>query len=473
MAKKETSRCVELLLSIRREPGAKTLGRQLEDELRARIRDGRLHAGAQIPSTRDLARQLGVSRRIVVDAYSQLSAEGYLDIRQGARPAIGNLALPPDAPTENTQAPGPLPLYDFRPSVPDVSRFPRTAWLRSLKAALGSITDTDLGYSDPRGMLEMRRGLVEYLGRVRGVTTDADRVVVTAGYTQGLNVVCQALAQRGARRVALEDPCNPEQHLIVARAGLTPIHIPVDEHGILVESLAQTDAAAVVVTPAHQHPLGAVLSSERRAALLTWLRSRDAYAIEDDYDAEYRYDRAAIGALQGLDPDRVIYAGSISKTLAPALRLGWLAVPHALVTEISHEKMLADQGSPRVDQLAFADFLQRGELDRHLRRMRLSYRQRRDTLINALEKHIPQARVMGIAAGLHVTLQLPNEHDAEAIQQHARERRVELAVINDFRHSPASTPPTLLLGYSRTTEPAIPEGIRQLAAAIHSSRETR
>lgn len=472
MPKEETSKPIELMLSIVRGTGAKTLGRQLEDELRARIRDGRLHAGAQIPSTRDLAHQLGVSRRIVVDAYSQLSAEGYLDIRQGARPAIGNLALPQDAATENKQAPAPPPLYDFRPSVPDVSSFPRTAWLRSLKAALGSIADTDLGYGDPRGMLEMRRGLVEYLGRVRGVTTEANRIVVTTGYTQGLNIICQALAQRGARRVALEDPCNPEQRLIVARAGLTPVNVPVDECGICVSSLEQIDAAAVVVTPAHQHPLGVVLSAERRAALLAWLRGRDAYAIEDDYDAEYRYDRAAIGALQGLDPDRVIYAGSISKTLAPALRLGWLALPQALVEDVTQEKVLADQGSPRVDQLALADFLQRGELDRHLRRMRLTYRQRRDTLVDALKTHIPEARVMGIAAGLHVTLQLPAEDDAEAIQRHARERRVELATMNDFRHAPGSDPPTLLLGYSQTSEPAIPEGVKLLAAAIHAARSS-
>ena len=286
----------------------------------------------RVPSTRDLARQLGVSRRVVVDAYAQLAAEGYLSLRQGARPRVSDAAA-----VASRGAGGGrrrrrrVARFDFRPSVPDVSTFPRAAWLRSLRQALATITDADLGYGDPRGVEVLRSALADYLGRVRGVVADPEHIVVTNGYTQGLGLVCHALAAAGAKRIALEDPSNPEDGLVAARAGLEPVLIGVDEAGTRVDELEHADADAVVLTPAHQHPTGVVLTGERRTALLAWLRASDAIAIEDDYDAEYRYDRAAIGALQGLDPDRVIYAGSASKTLAPALRIGWLVVPPSLL----------------------------------------------------------------------------------------------------------------------------------------------
>ena len=350
----ETSQPVELLLTVSREvPG--TLGSQIEDALRRAIRDGALRSGAQVPSTRDLARQLGVSRRIAVDAYAQLAAEGYLTLRQGARPRVSDAAAVVGA-AEAAPRPAPPPRFDFLPSVPDVSAFPRDAWARSLREAVRSITDFELGHGSPEGVDELRRALADYLGRVRGVVADPDRVVVTSGYSQGLGLVCRALAARGARRVAIEDPSNIEQRAIARRAGLEPVPVPVDDGGVVVDAL--TDEDAVVVTPAHQHPTGVLMSAERRAALCAWLRDRDAIAIEDDYDAEYRYDRAAVGALQGLEPDRVVYAGSASKTLAPALRLGWLVVPGALLEAVRAEKAIADRGTARIEQLAFADFLE-------------------------------------------------------------------------------------------------------------------
>ncbi len=224
----------------------------------------------------------------------------------------------------------------------------------------------------------------------------------------------------------------------------------------------------MVLTPAHQHPTGVVLTGERRTALLTWLRERDAIAIEDDYDAEYRYDRAAVGALQGLDPDRVVYAGSASKTLAPALRIGWLVVPPALLKTVSHEKLLADRGTARIEQYAFADFLTRGELDRHLQRMRSRYRARRDALVQALTEALPDA-VRGVAAGLHVTVQLPDSDNEQAIREEARHRRVELETMSDFRPD-ASGRPALVLGYAQMPEPAIRAGVHKLAQAVRAAR---
>ena len=469
MTPDETSQPIELLLSVRR-TGGLTLGSQIEDRLRAAIRDGALRPGARVPSTRDLARQIGVSRRVVVDAYAQLAAEGYLTLRQGARPrvsaAAGGARLSTAAPVRSQTR----PRFDFRPSTPDVSTFPRAAWLRSLREAVSALTDAELGYGDPRGVIALRSALATYLGRVRGVVADPDRVLVTSGYTQGLGLVCRALGMAGARRVAVEAPSNPEDAMIAARSGLEPVHVGVDAGGIRLEDLVRADADAVVLTPAHQHPTGVVLTGERRAALLAWLRRAGAVAIEDDYDAEYRYDRPAVGALQGLDPDRVVYAGSVSKTLAPALRLGWLVVPPSLLEAVTREKLLADRGTARIEQHAFADFLERGELDRHLRRMRTRYRRRRDALVQALAETLPEATVCGAAAGLHVTVELTDDDDEQSILAQAHSRHVEIETMSDFLPAATDSPPALVLGYAQMPEPTIRAGVRQLAEAVHAAR---
>jgi GntR family transcriptional regulator/MocR family aminotransferase len=463
----ETSQPIELLLSVSREaPG--TLGAQIEDQFRRAIREGALRPGARVPSTRDLARQLGVSRRIAVDAYAQLAAEGYLTLRQGARPHVSETAA--EAGEAVALTPARPPRYDFRPSVPDVSTFPRAAWLRSLREAVTTITDADLGYGDMRGVEALRMALADYLGRVRGVVGHPGNIVVTCGYSQGLGLVCQALAAAGAKRAVFEDPTWPEQVQTAVRAGLEPIPVPVDEAGIRVEELERTDADVVILTPAHQHPMGVVLAGERRSQLLAWLRERDAIAIEDDYDAEYRYDRAAVGALQGLEPDRVVYAGSVSKTLAPALRIGWLVVPPALLDAVAEEKIRADRGTGRIDQHAFADFLTRGELDRHLRRMRTRYRARRDALVEAIAAELPEATVQGIAAGLHALVELPESDDEQAILEEVRDRRIHLETMRDYWPPEGSGPPTLMLGYAKMSEPTIRAGVHEIAEAVRAAR---
>jgi GntR family transcriptional regulator / MocR family aminotransferase len=467
VAVNETSQPIEVLLSISREGGG-TLGAQIEDQLRRAIRGGALKSGARVPSTRDLARQLGVSRRVAVDAYAQLAAEGYLVLRQGARPRVSD--VPAIAPASEAEPPPAAPpRFDFRPSIPDVSAFPRAAWLRSLREALATIPDDELRYGDPRGVDALRAALADYLGRVRGVVGDPSRVIVTCGFSQGLDIVCRALAARGAKRIAIEDPSNPEQAWTAARAGLQVLPVPVDDEGLRVDELERVDADAVVVTPAHQHPTGAVLSAERRGALLGWLRARDAIAIEDDYDAEIRYDRAAVGALHGLEPDRIVYAGSASKILAPALRIGWLVVPPPLLDAVAHEKLLADMGTARIEQHAFADFLGRGELDRHLRRMRVRYRARRDTLVAALADALPEASVHGIAGGLHATIQLPAGHDEDAIRAEARRRRILFNTTRDYRPEGDKGALTIMLGYAQLSEPAIRAGVKELAGVIRSA----
>jgi GntR family transcriptional regulator/MocR family aminotransferase len=464
-----TSRPLDILVAVDR-ARPRTLGRQIEDQLRQAIRDNILRPGSRLPSTRDLARELGVSRPIVVDAYAQLAGEGYLELRAGARPRVTGCAGPSEPPSSARPAPATEPKYDFRPGVPDLSSFPRTAWLRSLREALATMRDADLGYTDPQGTEVLRAALRDYLGRVRGVVTDTGRVVITSGYCQGRSLVCRALVSLGSRRVAVEDPCHDEVRNSVVGAGLTLVPMPVDADGMRVEGLDEAKADAVIITPAHQYPTGAVLSGARRGALLEWLRRTGGFAIEDDYDAEYRYDRAPVGALQAMDPEHIVYAGTTSKTLAPALRLGWLVVPERLLGSVQQHQRQMDFGVSRIDQHAFADFLGRGELDRHLRRMRVRYRARRDALVEALSDSLPEARVHGIRAGLHLAVQLRDSDQARAVREEALRRGVALTAMGDYHLNPAAVSSMLLLGYGRISEAGIRAGVRELAAAVRSIR---
>jgi GntR family transcriptional regulator/MocR family aminotransferase len=465
-----TSRPLDILVSVDRD-SARTLGRQIEDQLRNAIRDRTLRPGSLLPSTRDLARELGVSRPIVVDAYAQLAGEGYLALRTGARPRVVGGAGPTERSETRRLQPTAEPRYDFRPGVPDLSSFPRAAWLRSVRDALTAMRDADFGYTDRHGSELLRVALGDYLGRVRGVVSDTDRVMITSGWCQGRTLLCRALASIGATRVAVEDPCHDEVRVSCTSAGLEMVPVPVDGEGMQVDRLDQVPAVdAVLVTPAHQYPTGSVMSGARRAALLEWLRRREAIAIEDDYDAEFRYDRAPVGALQGMDPERIVYAGTASKTLAPAMRLGWLVVPSRLLSQVQWQQRQMDFGVSRIEQHGFADFLSRGELDRHLRRMRARYRARRDAMVEALAEALPEVTVHGIRAGLHLTIQLHEQDRGRAIRDEAARRGVALTALSDYRSDRSQDSAMLLLGYARCPESAIRDGVRQLAAAVHATR---
>ena len=377
-----------------------------------------------------------------------------------AWPRPGSWRPRPRRATEPVRA----PRFDFRPGAPDVALFPRTRWLASLRHALREAPDARLDYGDPRGAPELRAALAAYLGRVRGVACDPGRIVVTSGMAQGMALLGRALVERGDRRIGVEDPSSSDGRAQLAGTGLEPVPLEVDARGLRTDRLEGAELAAVVVTPAHQFPTGVVLAPERRAALAEWASRSGAYVLEDDYDAEYRYDRQPVGAVQGLAPDRVVYAGSVSKTLAPALRLGWLAVPESLIAALAAAKAADDLGTPVIEQLALADFLARGELDRHLRRTRAIYRARRDTLVAALAHHLPGCAPTGVAAGLHIVAPLPEGLDERAVLARARARRVALYGLSE--HSVAARPPALILGYGRIAQPAIDAGVRELAAVI-------
>ena len=310
----------------------------------------------------------------------------------------------------------------------------------------------------------MREALADYLGRVRGVDADPEHMLVCTGFMQGFALVCRTLRSRGVQHVALEDPGWHMHRLIVENAAMEVVPVAVDDEGLRIDELAKTNAAAVVVTSAHQFPTGAVLGPERRAALIEWAED-ERLIIEDDYDAEYRYDRVAVGALQGLAPEHVAYIGSASKRLAPGMRLGWMLMPSWLTWELTSAKAIEDGGSEAIGQLALRDFIVRGELDRHVRRMRLRYQRRRETLLAALTRWLPEGHVSSPgAAGLFELVTLPNEIDEHALLMAAAARGVGIEGIALHSFIPGG-PPGVLLGYGNLSEPAIEQGVRLLGEA--------
>jgi GntR family transcriptional regulator/MocR family aminotransferase len=468
----------ELVVDLDR-GGGDALHRQIEVSLRQRIRSGALPAEVALPPTRALAAELGVTRGVVVEAYAQLVAEGYLTSRSGGYtqvapvPAAASAPPPAAVPGPGRPAPSspPRPVVDFGYGRSNVAAFPRAAWLRSVRRVLTEAADERLGYPDGRGAVELRSALAAYLNRVRGTNADPDTIVITNGYAQAVSLLMGVLAGRGARTVAVEDPSASDDARPIAQAlGLNVAGVPVGNDGVCVDAVAELDADVLILTPSHQWPTGGVLSPQARAAVLGWAQRTGALVLEDDYDAEYRYDRAPVGAMQGLDPDRVAYAGTASKTLAPGFRLGWLILPREFAGPFAEAKLLADRGSPVLDQLTFADFLSRGEFDRHLRRMRPVYRSRRDALLRALARHLPELKPTGIAAGLHLVAWLPPDLDEATVITAAASEGVAVAGVTPHRLSPAPRG-GLIFGYSDLNERAIADGIARLARAVSSLRE--
>ncbi len=470
----------ELAIDLDRS-GGEALHRQIEASIRERIRSGALLGGVALPPSRALATDLGVSRGVVVEAYAQLVAEGYLTSRSGGYTQVALMPGPAPArsgarssgPPRTAPPRAPRAVVDFGYGRGDLASFPRAAWLRSVRRVLTEAPADRFGYLDGRGALELRTALAAYLNRVRGTRADPDTILITNGYGQAVALLLGVLAALGATRLAVEDPSASDDARPIATAlGIEVAGVPVGEDGVRVEALAELGADALILTPSHQWPTGGVLSPEARAAILTWAQKTEALVIEDDYDAEYRYDRAPVGAMQGLDPDRVAYSGTASKTLAPGFRLGWIVLPRDLVEPFSEAKLLADRGSPILDQLTFADFLSRGEFDRHLRRMRPIYRVRRDALLAALAKHLPELEPAGIAAGLHLVAWLPDDLDEAAVIEAARAERVQVAGVAPYRIAPADRG-GLIFGYSNLSERAIADGVTRLARAIAPLRQVR
>src|ERR687897_142812 len=383
----------ELLIELDRSQ-PRGLRAQVEDELRDSIRSGRLTPGAQLPSTRALAADLGVTRGVIVDAYDQLLAEGYLTSRPGSGTVV-NASGKSRAAVRRPRADDAQVLVDFRPGLPDPDLFPRSTWLRATRAALQTLPGDQLGYMDPLGLPQLRDAVAEYLGRVRGVSTDGDHVVICNGFGHGLSMAVRALQESGDDAFAVENPGHDGPRTEIEWLGARYRGVDVDGDGLVVDQLRRSRARTALLTPAHQFPTGAVLSAERRTALAAWARDVNGYIIEDDYDAEYRYDR-------------------------------------------------------------------------HPRRTRRVSRQRRDALIAALARWLPEAIPSGIAAGLHLLVTLPRGPDDAEVTERARAAGVVVYPLRTYRTShPPDRPPALVLGYGTLSPAQMDDGVRLLAEASH------
>lgn len=440
----------------------------LADQVRSAITDGTLSIGARLPATRVLAAELSMARGTVADAYQRLTEEGLLATNKGGGTVVAAVpaAILPahSSPLETKSTPE---LFDISSGMPDLSAFPRAAWLKAERRVLATATSRELGYADPQGAPRLRTALAGWLARSRGVAVSSEQVIVTAGVTGALSLLAQVLRDRGIASCAVEDPGADGNRRILDYWMDTLAPIPVDEHGLNVDRLGASGERVVLVTPAHQFPTGVVLSPERRRELLAWAENIDGLAIEDDYDSEYRYDRTPIRALQAAAPERVAHISSLSKVLAPALRLGWMIAPRHLHRDLVRKRWATDLGSPALPQLALAELIESGALERHLRSLRLRHRERRDAAVAAIAEHMPECAVEGIAAGLHLVLRLPEDVDDTHVAERAHEAGINVHPLSQHRFEPG--PPGLVIGYGPHPTPRLEQAIATLGTLVGRS----
>jgi GntR family transcriptional regulator/MocR family aminotransferase len=474
-----------LRLEPGRLPGQHGATAALVTAIRDAARTGRLRAGDRLPSSRALAADLGVSRGVVTNAYDHLIADGLLSARHGAGTYL-TAAVTTTTPSDGADAgtdpggtgpatgagagadhrPPGRPRYDLATGAPDLRTFPRAAWVAAVRRALATASHTELGYGDVAGSARCRAALAAYLNRVRGTAATPELLHVTSGVAQAEALLVRVLAEAGHRRLAVEDPSHAAHRDLLTASGLELVPVPVDEHGVDVAALAASDARALLCSPAHQYPTGAVMAPHRRAQLLAWARERDGIVIEDDYDAEFRYDREPVAALHSLDPGRVVLLGSVSKALAPGLRLGWALLPAWLAEPMRAQRRRLDLGNPVIDQLTFTELLTTGRYERHLHAERRRYRRRRDAFVAALRAAWPGARVRGVAAGLHLLLELPAGTDERRVVERAAALGVAVEPVGPMRWRPG--PAALVIGFARIGAGALTEAAALLAEAGRS-----
>ncbi|MGN6198170.1 MocR-like pyridoxine biosynthesis transcription factor PdxR [Humibacter sp.] len=453
----------------------------LEAAMRDMIRDGRLASGTRMPATRSLARDLGIARNSVAEVYGRLVGEGWLEARTGAGTWVAHgagssarIAAADDAGPPVQHAGAGIRL-DLRAGIPDTSGFPRSAWASAMRRAVSAAPVSAFGYGDPAGVEPLRRALATYLGRARGVVADPSAVHVTHGAGHAVRLVGRALVAAGARRVAVEEYGHQPHRHILAALGLEVVPLPVDDSGADVERLGDLNADAVLLTPAHQFPIGVALSPARRAAVVQWTERTGGLVIEDDYDGEFRFDRRAIGALQSLSPDRVVYVGTASKALGPGIGLGWCVLPRTLVAAVAEERHLDGAKPGALAQLALAEFLDRGDYDRAVRSARARYRARRQYLERAVAERMPAARVTGMPAGLHCLLELPDGIQESDVMRRADAVGIAFDGLQTYRmparepvraEGVAARPPAMVVGFGAPPPHLFEQAVEAALAAI-------
>lgn len=445
----------------------------LTEHLREAIAFGPLTPGTRLPATRELAVELGFARGTVVEAYRRLTEEGLLESNRGGGTIVASQPGPPSAAlTSRVDERGRRrevgetrpALFDISKGAPDLSAFPRAAWLRAEREVLSTASSDDLGYADPQGVPALREALAAWLGRSRGMTVGAERIIVTSGVTGAISLLCQVLRDRGVTECALEDP-SADGNRRILDYWLDRLHpIPVDDDGLDVGALTGSGARAVLVTPAHQFPTGVVLSPRRRRDLITWAEDSDGLIIEDDYDSEYRYDRSPVRAMHAAATERIVHISSLSKVVAPALRVGWMVAPTRLHEDLVRRRWATDLGSPVLPQLVLAELISSGVLERQLRLLRRRHRERRDAAVAAIAEHLPGCPIEGIAAGLHLVVALPEGIDDAALAARAEDEGIAVQPMSALRFAPGR--PGLIIGYGPHSPTQLAEAIRTLGRLI-------
>jgi GntR family transcriptional regulator/MocR family aminotransferase len=433
--------------------------------LRDAITRGELRTDATLPSSRELAEALSVSRNVAVDAYAQLEADGYLRVQPRRAPKVA--AVPgggrATVATATARSDAAHVRFDFTPTAPDISQFPRRDWASATTHAVKTVSDDELDYGDPRGNARLRAALAAHIARTRGVVADPSRIVILQGTAHGVDLLLGVLSDRGVSGVTVENPSLTTQHARVRRHRLALHGAAVDAEGLVVDDVS---GEAVIVTAAHQFPTGVVLSGARRRALLRWATTHNGVVIEDDYDGDLRYDRKSIGALQGFDPDRVVYIGTVSKTLAPAVRLGWMVLPESLVVDVVDVKRQRDGSSAGIEQPAFLRLLESGAYDKHVHRIRTIYRRRRARLAAALNRALPHWTVQGAVAGVHLAVRLPDGMVDAQVAACCGDAGITVHPMS--RYALGRVPSGLVLGYTRIADDRIDDAVAAVAETIRT-----
>ena len=443
---------------------------QIYRRIKKQILDGTIREKEPLPSTRQLADELGISRSTVVEAYDMLLAEGFLVSRQGAPTLVAEgLVLtreerkqPSKPEMEKTKV-----LADFQTGRPDLTLFPRDLWLRLLSQSSAHLTTEEFGYNGPQGSYPLRQEIAAWLGRNRGFLPRPEDIFITAGATHALRILTDVLCSDGGG-ILIEDPCHMGLYETLKTCGCDIFPIPADEQGIRTDCLpTHSNATAVYITPSHQFPLGGILPATRRTALLRYAKERGIYIIEDDYDSEFRFSGAPVAPLYAMDSSRVIYVGTFSKTMFPALRIGFAILPIELQESWRDIRTHSDVQNPPFEQAALAEFLRTRKLDRHIRTMRKKYEKRRQALLDALHEEFGTAcRACGDAAGLHVAVRFTGARFDDLFQTHCEQAGIRVVTLEEHCIEKGLHSDELVLGYGHLEPEAIVEAVRLLAVEI-------
>jgi GntR family transcriptional regulator / MocR family aminotransferase len=456
--------------------GSKTLTQQIYEQIRSRILAGDYLPGDKLPSSRELAQHLGVSRTMAVEAYEQLQMEGFLESLRGSGTYVAKgatlptPAAPPSYEWDQLRRQTHADHIHFRPGKPSLAHFPRAKWGQIAKHVYQEATENLLGYHSPEGLIELREVLARYLARVRGVQCHPEQILITTGATQAMTLITQCLLAPGST-IAMEDPVTDEIRTIFELAGIRFHPVPVDDKGMQTEHLpSQQSVPLIFVIPSHQFPMGGTLSIQRRVKLIEYARLHDSYIVEDDYDSEFCFEGTPVPSLQGMAPERVIYVGTFSKILSPAIRIGYLILPPPLVSPFRKHKWYLDRHSPLMDQMILSRFIQEGHLDRHIRNMKKVYHKKRNHLIKALTRHFPQVNILGRKAGMHLVAEFPGLAFTEELLADIHQAGVFVESVEHYALQKGRHQHQIVLGFGGLSEEEIDKGIAVIKKAVDHKR---